>query len=218
MASARQLLIVAEVMAPVFVPAGAIHLDALLASAVARRDGLPPPLDPTTMVRVEIPIERSPCGRVHMCSSSIFGVECRETQYTNRRPPIAEYQTMGNERMRRVDIATGPNKGYRIPRPVCHLMADEVRWYAQGDADAIRALLETVTHIGKRRSVGLGRVRSWSVTECAGWDGAPVVRDGKPLRPLPSDWPGLVEPRLTFGNLSYPYWDHSTEHLIAVPL
>jgi hypothetical protein len=130
-ASARQLLIVAEVMAPVFVPAGAIHLDALLASAVARRDGLPPPLDPTTMVRVEIPIERSPCGRVHMCSSSIFGVECRETQYTNRRPPIAEYQTMGNERMRRVDIATGPNKGYRIPRPVCHLMADEVRWYAR---------------------------------------------------------------------------------------
>ena len=49
------------------------------------------------------------------------------------------------------------------------------------------------------------------------WDGFPVVCGGRALRPLPVDWPGLVEPAKAYHTLTYPYWEHSREELCAVP-
>lgn len=81
----------------------------------------------------------------------------------------------------------------------------------------VRELLALVTHLGKRRAVGLGRVERWEVLPCEPWEGFPVLRDGRPLRPLPTDWPGLVEYDLGLRTLSYPYWDSSRRVECAVP-
>jgi hypothetical protein len=215
--ASERLAITATLAGPVFLPRGALHIDSLLAAAVARRDGLPPPLDPSLVVPIEIPVEREPGGRFHLCSSSVCQAEEHELQHTHRRAPIEQYQTIGSQKIRTVDISTGQNKSYRIARPVVHMTGDEIRWYAVGDAAAIRDLLAIVGHVGKRRSVGLGRVLTWFVEPCDGWGGFPVARAGKPLRPLPRDWPGLVSPRLAFGRLSYPYWQYTDEELLASP-
>jgi hypothetical protein len=59
-------------------------------------------------------------------------------------------------------------------------------------------------------------VAEWSVDACEPWgDGFPVVRDGRALRTLPADWPGLVDPVLRYRVLSPPYWEHTREEVCA---
>jgi hypothetical protein len=208
------LHVTVELSSPLYLPGKWIALDALLASQVALRAGLVA-IDIDHLEPVEIPVAKEPGGRFHLCSVSFGEALTNELQHTNRRPPIEQYQMMANDKLRRVDIRAGANKGYRIPRPVAHY--DRLEWWCIGDADSIGELLATVTHLGKKRSVGLGRVERWMVEPCATWPGFPVVRDEQPLRPLPLDWPGLRRPARGFHCLTYPYWHHDMEHLCAVP-
>src|SRR6185503_291310 len=95
--------------------------------------------------------------------------------------------------VRRVQLTAGATKSYRIPVEVGYLKGARAEWYCVGDADPIRSLLCHVTHLGKKRSVGKGEIAAWIVEECDAWKGFPIVRDGKPLRPLPLDWPGVTD-------------------------
>jgi len=193
-------------------------LDGLLAYAVSVRDKLPPALDASQVVPIEIPIERAEGGRFHLCTSARFEVEQHERRWLNRRFPIPEAQIMGNAKVRSINIAGGPCKSYRIPLHCAHLVDDEIAWLCLGDLDAISELLGLISHLGKRRGVGLGKVVEWRVEQCDSWDeGFPIVRDGQPQRPLPHDWPGLDNPMLAQHVLSYPYWRHTEEEPCAVP-
>ncbi|MBK7519384.1 MAG: hypothetical protein IPJ33_15625 [Gammaproteobacteria bacterium] len=60
-----------------------------------------------------------------------------------------------------------------------------ISWFCEGDADRIRALLESVHFIGKRRASGFGEVARWEV-EPGELDGVTGI-DGEPLRPVPID-------------------------------
>ena len=60
-----------------------------------------------------------------------------------------------------------------------------ITWYAEGDADRIRQMLEPVHFIGKRRASGFGEVRQW-VVEADDLDGV-VGPFGEPMRPVPVD-------------------------------
>lgn len=212
------LIITATLASPICLPSGSLHLDGLLAAAVARRDGIPPALDLSMMQTIEIPVEREPQGRFHLCSSSVCEVEVSELQYTNRRAPIEQYCTLGAKKIRTVQINLGANKSYRIPRYVSHMKHDQIMWFALGDGAEIRQLLTTcIHHLGKRRGAGLGRVTSWTVEECEPCDGFPVVRDGKPLRPLPTDWPGVTDSKLGLCTTTFPYWDHAREEMCLLP-
>lgn len=219
MAKNREFLeIVATIAGPVHAPDGLPMFDGLLAWAKALRDGLPYAFTAADTQDIDLPLQRSPCGRLWLCSQGSAEVEAAELRYTNRRPAIEQFQTLAESKMKRVDIGAGANKGYRIPRPVSYLVDDRITWWAIGAAGEARALLELVTHIGKKRSVGWGRVVEWRVDPVPPWEGFPVLRDGLPLRPLPLDWPGLAaEPSTAFRNLVPPYWRHETEELCAAP-
>lgn len=203
--------------APLAMPDGCINLDALLAWAVAMRDELPPILDETTIFPIEIPVQREPGGRFHLASASISeGWSQMEKRYLNRRFPwdLAVHLTD----MKRVKLDAGAQKSFRIPIESGRLAGMRLMWFLVGDRDGVSSLLALVSHLGKRRGVGYGKVARWEVEPCEPWgDGFPVVLDGKPLRPLPLDWPGLVNPGVREGNLSFPFWRRSTETLIACP-
>ena len=219
MAQNSQFLeVVATVAGPVHAPDGLPMLDGLLSWAIATRDALPLALTAEETRDIEVPLERSPCGRLWLCSQESAEVDAAELRYTNKRPAIEQFQAMADPKMKRVDIGAGANKGYRIPRPVSYLVDDRIAWWALGDAESIRDLLGLVTHIGKKRSVGWGRVIEWRVATVDAWDGFPVLRDGLPLRPLPLDWPGLAPDSPTaYRTIAPPYWDHSREELVACP-
>jgi len=211
------LIITAELLGPIALPGGPLAIDALLAAAVARRDGMPPPLSAADVQPIEIPIEREPDGRFHLASFSVSEVECVERRWVNRRFPLAEAQAMGDAKLRRVLISAGPCKSYRLPLEGQHMVNDAMCWWCIGERVEIAQLLAIISYLGKKRGVGLGKVRRWSVEPCEPWDGFPVVRDGRPLRSLPPDWPGLADPQMAYRTLTYPYWAHAKEQLCAVP-
>lgn len=210
------LAVTAHLRGRISLPGGPLALDAMLASVVAMRAQLPHPSD--ELVPIEIPVEREPSGRFHLCSFSEAAFEDYSVQWVNRRFPIAEAQAFGEPRLKRLDITTGPAKSYRIPLETGHLEHDRLRWWCIGDAAQIEDLLSQVHYLGKKRAVGLGAVHRWTIAAAQLWDGFPVVRDGMPLRPLPVDWPGLSEeaPR-TLRALTYPYWLHTARQVCAAP-
>jgi CRISPR type IV-associated protein Csf3 len=194
-------------------------LDSLLIAAACQRDDIPPVSATDVIVEVPIPIALSGCGRVYLASFSTSAFETFEKQWTNQRFPVAEAQSLGGPKLRRIDLSTGPTKSYRIPREAGHLDHDRLDWFAIGDAEAARELLALIGYLGKKRSVGNGAVERWMVAPHEGWDGFPVVSpEGKPLRPLPLDWPGLVQPEIAERRLRPPYWHPSVPvEVCAVP-
>lgn len=210
------LHVVSHIPGQISLPHKPLALDALLASQIAIRAGSPPPANAGECQPIEIPVAKEPGGRFHLCSVSRGKLTEFELHYINRRAPVEQYQLLGPP-SGRVQITGGPDKSYRIPLEVGHLENSRLEWWCLGLAQEITDLLSTVTHLGKKRGTGLGAVDRWDVLPVDPWPGFPVVRDGQPLRPLPADWPGLVDPPLAYGCLTMPYWDHSAEDLIACP-
>jgi len=211
--------ITAVVPGPIAMPRGAIAVDALLMATRARVDGLPP-VEIGGFQKIEIPIVVEPSRRFHLASFSLGGVEAHDRHWINRRFPVEQAQTIGSRKIKRLQISAGPAKSYRLPFEVGYLVGSKLEWYVLGDAEKIQALLDHVSFIGKKRSVGKGEVERWTVERSETWEGFPVVKDGRALRPLPVDWPGLVDPQLdyrTVGCVGAPYWDHAREELCAVP-
>jgi len=198
------LRVTARIEGPMHLGAGYIHLDALLAERVWMLSGDPPAATPEDIVRYEVPLEYEPGRRFHLASASIGGYERMERRHIVRRFPIAHAQALGA--MDRVATGSGPHRDYRFPLEVGHARADQLVWYASGDEAEVLSLLGWVTHLGRRRAVGLGKVAEWRVEPWEPWDGFPVLDpDGAALRHLPTDWPGLGKHVRRYGRLTYPY-------------
>lgn len=213
------LRVTATISGAICMPERPLALDALLAAAVATREGIQPALTRAELRDIDIPVRRSRCGRYHLATQAEFKIESYAGRYINRRPLIEQYQTIGNAAIKRVDTGSGPNKGYRIPMETVYLELDQLTWWCVGDRTETTSLLSVITHLGRRRAVGLGRVAAWNVSPCEPWEGFPVLRDGFPLRNLPLDTPGLSpDAGQAFAVLTYPYWRHEAEELCAVPL
>ena len=212
------LVIRAHLSGSIALPNGPLALDALLASQVALRLELPPPRHAGDCQPIEIPIEKEPRGRFHLCSFSVGNFEARYLRYVNRRAPVEQYQTIGEAKIRRVQITSGANKSYRIPLEAGHVESDVLTWWCVGDAGQIRELLSTVLYVGKKRAVGLGRVDRWEIEPCEPWDGFPVLCDGRPLRPLPTNWPGLDAPRTAFRHVDISVLGSFARAAVRVPV
>lgn len=193
-------------------------LDGILAAAVARSNGMIPPVSAADVLPIEIPVEREPGGRFHLATMGIPDDPRRDTiTHLHRTPPVRQFTSLLDPvaKFRRVDITAEPDKQLRIPKAAT--MIARVHWWCVGEHDGIESLLRGVTRIGARRRHGRGAVTRWDIYPADPWDGFPVVRDGGALRNLPMDWPGLVEPIEGFANLTFPFWMREREELLAVP-
>ena len=211
------LRIVSHLDGPIALTDGTLRIDALVMWAKAQLLGLPPP-GFAPLQDVEIPIAKSECGRVYLCSFACPRFDQHEGRFVNRRFPVPEAQAMGECGFNRIRINAGAQKSYRIPNVVSWPERDELEWFCLGEPEELRSLLAIVTHLGRRRAVGRGKVHEWIVEPCASWgDGFPVVMSGQPLRSLPLDWPGLDHPDVGNAVLCPPYWQQWRESPCALP-
>lgn len=201
-----------------------LMLDGLLAWSVSAEHRLLPPVSGESGPVIEIPVEREPGGRFHLCSQGFHDVEASELRHKNRRAPVMEFARLGTSKIKRVSIAVAENKSYRVPYSLELLRNNEITWFCVGDPDRILALLRKVHYLGRFRGAGKGRLdihgEPWRIEECETWgDGFPVVDvEGQPMRRLPPDYPGLAPGcRLAFGALTYPYYDHTRQEMMACP-
>jgi CRISPR type IV-associated protein Csf3 len=217
----RPLRVTAEMVSRVMLSPEPLHLDALLMAAVARRDGLPPltsAADAIDAPPLDIPIALSECGRYYLASAAIGDVVSRENRFIQRRFPLQECITRGSDSIKRIALTSGTCKSFRVPAETQHMPT--IVWYAVGDEHAVRELLGWVTRIGRRRGVGEGLVREWRVEQCESWQGFPVILDGRPLRHMPVDVPGIeshvASHGACVGRCRPPYWLHHDETDLAV--
>jgi hypothetical protein len=195
---------------------GPVAIDALLAWVVCKLEARAP-ITAGDVPAVDIPIAKEPAGRFHLASFALAEWDLYERRFVQRKFPVGPAQRLAVEKFKRINISAGAQKSYRIPGQMAHAVDDTLTWYAIADECAVRDALRFVTHLGKRRAVGRGKIREWIVESTLPWgDGFPVVREGKPLRNLPPDWPGLVSPLHARATLTYPHWDQTREEICAV--
>lgn len=197
------LVIQAELVTPVLHAEGdRTHMDSILSWAVLTEH--PVESDCTGGAVIPLPVELawiSPDGRpLWLCTSLIpasHGLHAHE--YWHKRYPA--HRAEFGDRLNAVTTA-GRWKEYRTPVHTHHVE----RLYALtiGHAETIEALLSIVTHIGKKSSMGYGRVGRWTVTA-----GTHTPEDVLALRPVPVAY---YEGRQPVGRLSLnrawtpPYW------------
>lgn len=210
------LRVEARLLGGICLPNGPLALDALLTWVEAQRRELPPPASAGDCTDLPIPLAQE--RGIWLASFGVCELEESERDWTNRRFPLPEAQDLGGPKLKRVMLSAGPSKSYRLPRERMHLVDDRIAWWALGEADAVRSMLAEVNYLGKRRGVGLGKVRQWTVESCGSWEGFPVLRDGAPLRSLPLDWPGVSsDAERAYAVLRPPYWDNARRVEAYVP-
>lgn len=209
------LRVTATLVSPYAVPLYPIHLDGLLAAAECDRRGLIAGVG--ELQHVEVPLQRSECGRYHLASVGHHERGDAIAGHIHKRSPIPEMMWFGGPKVRSINTATGRNKSFRIPQP--RALIDTITWWCVGDRLEVESLIVLVTHVGKKRSAGHGKVGRWVVEPCESWAGFPILRpDGSPMRNLPFDTEGLGEgAMLGWGPVTYPYYDPGRAGEVAQP-
>lgn len=202
-----------------YVGRSAPNMDALLIDLLSKREQPMPFGEPKAWAAPPIPIAKSGCGRYYMCSSGMFEVEEHDEFIMSSHAPWHAYARLGDASISRVDTSVSEDKSMFGRHSSSILKRDTIEWFALGEIDAVRAILTDCHYVGKYRAHGHGHVREWIVERTESWgEGFPVLRDGKPTRPLPLDAPGLAPGhRRAYHVLSPPYWLHEREELVAVP-
>lgn len=126
----------------------------------------------------------------------------RDVLEVRKRPPAAQMVRYSLDKT--LHTGAGALKAYDLPIPI--VLAREVEWYAHGDPDKVRALLQRhVPAVGKKRNIGSGTVREWIVEPCD-VDRSVVDETGRLRRRLPL---GAVDGPQGYGAIRPPYYHHT---------
>lgn len=190
-------------------------LDAILEYEMAQRSGLafkiqrhqPAP----EYGEVHIPMLRRRIGGllVPCCSAPICAPQREAVEHFAKRLAVEHAGLLREDR--RLVVATGNStfKSYRLP---LHLRAcDRIVWFSVAHRRPVLKLLKSVHSLGKKRSIGYGRVARWEAEAWhADWSWfAPTDRGPVLMRPLPlcGELPaGLLGFRRDFGAVQPPMW------------
>lgn len=120
------------------------------------------------------------------------------------------------ESKKKIRIGSGEYKRYDMPMP--YTSAEELIFYANGNKEEIKRLLEYIPGIGKKRTQGYGNVRSWKVESSINdWS---VVKDGIPMRPIPVSEAEIFDLKCDvemFFSINPPHWHKKMMTLCYMP-
>jgi len=129
--------------------------------------------------KIALPLEmRESNGEWYWAASFAFGrpvLEERTHWHKRLDAQAAETYVDFGKRRGVVNTGSGYFKGYRMPLTI--FLVPRLEWYVVGDAMRIQQLLSRVTHLGKKRSQGNGKVARWTVE--------PSSEDLSDRRPVP---------------------------------
>jgi hypothetical protein len=210
-AAKEPLVVFAELATPV-VGLGALHLDGILSSAAMTLHPAPSSFD--TAAVIPLPIELawvSQDGLPLWAASDLTPAAeaARGAEYWHKRNP-GHRADLGS-RMNAVTTA-GRWKEYRVPMQTAAV--DRLFGLCVGALDEVERLLAAVTHVGKKGSIGYGRVGRWTVTPA----GARSVDEIVAMRNAPVEYyagrqpDGVVKPLASW---TPPYW-HAPWHRACI--
>lgn len=208
------LLVVAHLSSPL--AGDAPMLDGILEFEMAQRLGLADKIrrdQPCPPVgEIHIPMLRQFIGgwNVPCCSSPIYApIDKERVEKIAKRLGVEFSDELHPDARNVVAVGNSTFKSYHLPLRIRHV--SRIAWLCEGHRRPVLQLLRSIHSIGKKRSVGYGRVTEWTAESVPGdfhWfaesEDGPVL-----MRPLPfGDWlpAGLLGVKRDFGGVVPPYW------------
>lgn len=142
-------------------------IDGILAWAdLVNKMGLDEFIFTKTLLDQQVPHEDLPIKKEffngdwwYQCSRPIYTATAIVPYYIHRRFNAKDAEQFSDAKT--VETTKTGYKNYRIL--LRKRITPCVNWYVVGDRDAISDLLKSMTHIGAKSSVGMGRVKQWEV-------------------------------------------------------
>lgn len=208
-----------EVIPPLFITSPWLHLDSIL-SYLCCRDALGElfyimPTDHVVNVdMLELPLKKT--GDVYHSSVGQYDQAYlfKDTIY-KRFTDKESYHLTKKQCQGRVKTNQGHFKDFMIDLPM--IVTNEITFYCNGDRADIERLLQHLVQIGKKTSIGGGRVHKIYVESVE--EDYSFFRDGEIMRPIPTEMNIPLAEGMTFQRQPYkpPYWDKQNITMCYVP-
>ena len=214
------LQVVMEVIPPIYITSPWLHLDSVL-SYLCLRDALGDlfycmPTEETIDVSLlDLPLKRT--SDVYHSSVGIYEDNAklyRDTIY-KRFTDKETHKLTRRQQKGRIKTNQGHFKDFMINLPI--LITDTVTFYCNGDKKELERLLSHLTSIGKKTSIGSGRIRNIIITETN--EDYSFFKENHIMRPIPATMDVPVFEGMIFQNQPYkpPYWDKNNVCMCIVP-
>lgn len=172
---------------------------------------------------IPIPLLRRRLGLwlVGVCSDPIYPVSIDDRhEHVAKRIDADNAALLAPEARVKFPVGNSWTKSYRLPLRVRRL--DRVCWFAAADRRPLLHTLKQCQALGKKTSIGYGRVTGWEIEETdqhLSWY-ACIPQGRLLMATLPvGDWlpPDLVGYRHGFGAVAPPYWHRERYTDIVMP-
>ena len=214
------LQIVMDVIPPIYIASPWLHLDSIL-SYLCLRDALGDlfycmPTEETIDVSLlNLPLKRT--SDVYHSSVGIYANNVklyRDTIY-KRFTDKETHKLTHRQQKGRIKTNQGHFKDFMINLPI--IITDTVTFYCNGDKKELERLLSHLTSIGKKTSIGGGRIRNITITETN--EDHSFFKNNCIMRPIPATMDVPVFEGMIFQQQPYkpPYWDKNNVCMCIVP-
>ena len=214
------LQIVMDVIPPIYIASPWLHLDSIL-SYLCLRDALGDlfycmPTEETIDVSLlNLPLKRT--SDVYHSSVGIYANNVklyRDTIY-KRFTDKETHKLTHRQQKGRIKTNQGHFKDFMINLPI--IITDTITFYCNGDKKELERLLSHLTSIGKKTSIGSGRIRNITITETN--EDYSFFKDNCIMRPIPATMDVPVFEGMIFQQQPYkpPYWDKNNVCMCIVP-
>ena len=214
------LQIVMDVIPPIYIASPWLHLDSIL-SYLCLRDALSDlfycmPTEETIDVSLlNLPLKRT--SDVYHSSVGIYANNVklyRDTIY-KRFTDKETHKLTHRQQKGRIKTNQGHFKDFMINLPI--IITDTITFYCNGDKKELERLLSHLTSIGKKTSIGGGRIRNITITETN--EDYSFFKENHIMRPIPATMDVPVFEGMIFQQQPYkpPYWDKNNVCMCIVP-
>ena len=214
------LQIVMDVIPPIYIASPWLHLDSIL-SYLCLRDALGDlfycmPTEETIDVSLlNLPLKRT--SDVYHSSVGIYANNVklyRDTIY-KRFTDKETHKLTHRQQKGRIKTNQGHFKDFMINLPI--IITDTITFYCNGDKKELERLLSHLTSIGKKTSIGSGRIRNITITETN--EDYSFFKENHIMRPIPATMDIPVFKGMIFQKQPYkpPYWDKNNVCMCMVP-
>ena len=209
-----------EVIPPIYITSPWLHLDSIL-SYLCLRDALGDlfycmPTEETIDVSLlDLPLKET--DDVYHSSIGVYPDNSklyRDTIY-KRFTDKETYKLTKKQQKGRIKTNQGHFKDFMINLPI--LITDNVTFYCNGDKKELKRLLRNLTNIGKKGSIGGGRINKVIINETT--EDNSFFKDGKIMRPIPVSMKFPIFEGVNIQRQPYkpPYWDKNNVVMCFVP-
>lgn len=209
-----------EVIPPVYITSSWLHLDSIL-TYLCTRDALDElfycmPTEETIDVSLlDLPLKKT--EDIYHASIGVYSENAKlykDTIY-KRFTDKETYKLSKRQQKGRIKTNQGHFKDFMINIPI--LITDTITFYCNGDKKELNRLLAHLTSIGKKTSIGGGRINKIIISETS--EDYSFFKEGQIMRPIPTKMKIPIFEGMIFQQQPYkpPYWDKNNVTMCYVP-